>query len=295
MTTTKQQKIRIGLFAIVTGGLLGLVLVVFGGLHFWRDRDRYTVVFDSSVYGLESGADVYLNGVRVGSVKGVHIDQHDFRRVRVTIEVDGGTPVRADTKAFLQVAGITGLKVIDLRGGTPDAPQLAENAVIPVGQTTLDKLEKQAQDLANQAGEVMKTANHIVQKADQVVDQVATPLTDVATTAREASHSLAHASAALDELVAENRGAVKATLADVSPAARNTSNLIDNQVTGLVTNAGEVIAQLRDAVRTDNQQVRAAMADLRQASRTFKELAREVRQKPSRLLFSNPAPDRKLP
>ena len=295
MTTTKQQKIRIGLFAVVTGGLLGLVLVVFGGLHFWHDRDTYHVVFETSVYGLESGADVYLNGVRVGSVKGVHIDKKDFRRVRVTIEVDGGTPVRGDTIAYLQGAGITGLKVIDLRGGTPNSPQLAEGAVIPVGKGTIDQLEARAKEIADQATEVMKNANHIVQKADQVIDQVAVPLTDVATTTRDASHSLKHATVALDEMIAENRGAVKTTLTEVSQAARTTSELIDNQVTGLVTNAGEVIAQLRDAVRTDNQQVRAAMSDLRQASRTFKELARDVKQKPSRLIFSSPAPDRKLP
>ena len=39
----------------------------------------------------------------------------------------------------------------------------------------------------------------------------------------------------------------------------------------------------------------ARIADLRQASRNFKELAREVRQRPSRLLYSSPAPERKLP
>jgi phospholipid/cholesterol/gamma-HCH transport system substrate-binding protein len=295
MTTTKQQKIRIGLFAVVAGALLGLVLVVFGGLHFWRDRATYTVMFDGSVYGLQSGADVYLNGVRVGSVKDVGIDRRDFRRVRVKIEVDGATPVRADTKAYLQLAGITGLKEIDLRGGTPDAPQLAQNAVIPVGESTLDKLEKQAKDMADQAGELMRGANHIVQNADRVIDQVATPLTEVATTARDASHSLAHATAALDGMIADNRGAVRATLADVQQAVQRTSDLIDNQISGLVGGAGDVITQLRDAVRNDNQQVRAAMMDLRQASRTFKELAREVRQKPSRLLFSSPQPDRKLP
>jgi hypothetical protein len=37
------------------------------------------------------------------------------------------------------------------------------------------------------------------------------------------------------------------------------------------------------------------MFDLRQASRSFKELARDVRQKPSRLLFSTTPSERKLP
>ena len=280
MTTTRQQKIRIGLFAVIAGALLGLVLVVFGGLHFWRDRNHYGVVFSETVYGLESGAEVYLNGVRVGSVKDVSIDRQDIRRVRVTIEVDDETPVRADTRAYLQIAGITGLKVIDLRGGSPGAPELADGATIPVGVSTLDKLEQQASTMADQAGELMTRANHIVQRADTVVDQLAGPLADVTT-------NLARASAALDTTIRENRAAVRTTLADISEAAR--------QVGELVPNAGDVIAQLRDAIRTDNAQLRSAMVDIRQASRTFKDLAREVRQKPSRLLFSSPAPDRKLP
>lgn len=288
MTTTKQQKIRIGLFAVITGGLLGLVLVVFGGVHFWHDRSHYSIVFGDTVYGLEGGAEVYLNGVRVGSVDDVSIDRQDIRRVRVELEVDDDTPVRADTKAYLQIAGITGLKVIDLRGGSPAAAQLADGAIIPVGETTLDKLERQASDMADQAAELMTRANHIVKRADDVVDQLAGPLGDVST-------NLAHATQALDATIRENRAAVKTTLAEVSQAAHATSELIDGRVTGLVTSAGDVIGQLHDAIRNDNTQLRSAMIDLRQASRTFKELARDVRQKPSRLLFSKPEPDRRLP
>ena len=68
MTTTRQQKIRVGLFAVVAGALFGVVLVVFAGLHFWQERTRYYIVFDDSVFGLEQGADVYVNGIRVGTV-----------------------------------------------------------------------------------------------------------------------------------------------------------------------------------------------------------------------------------
>src|SRR6185369_2191508 len=56
MTTTKQQKVRIGLFTIVTGVLVAVVLVTFGGVHFWKTRHRYYTELDSSVYGLEKGA-----------------------------------------------------------------------------------------------------------------------------------------------------------------------------------------------------------------------------------------------
>ena len=244
MSTTKEQKIRIGLFAIVTAALLALVLIEFVGLRFWKGHKTYQVVFQSSVIGLDGGADVSYNGVKVGTVKSVGIDKQDVRRVRVLIEVDDDTPIRTDTHAYLSMGGITGVKTLDLRSSEAHAPALAEDSVIPVGIGTLDKLTKQAEDIADHADAVMKHVDHIAERADEIVDNVARPMQEIMPTARSAPTGLAHAGAELDSTIAENR---------------------------------------------------AAMMDIRQASRTIKELAREVKARPSRLLFGSPAPERKLP
>ncbi len=295
MTTSKEQKIRIGLFAIVSGALLGLVLVVFAGVHLFHHSKTYSIVFESSVYGLQDGADVTYNGVKVGSVDDVTIDRRDLRKVRVTIDVDHSTPITTNTKAYLQIAGITGLKTIDLRIDAATGEALAENSVIPVGLGTLDKLTKQAEDMADKAERVMDHVENISAKADQLVDNVATPLQQIMNTAKGATDHLAAASAKLDATIDENRVAIRSTLTEVQTAAKTTTALLQNQVGRLAENAGDVVSQLRDAIHDDNQQLRAAMVDIRQASRTFKELARDVKAKPSRLLFSSPAPDRKLP
>ena len=295
MTTSKQQKIRIGLFAVVAGALLGLVLVVFAGVHLFHHDKSYVIVFQSSVEGLQDGADISYNGVKVGSVDEVTIDKHDFRKVRVMIDVDRDTPITTDTKAYLQIAGITGLKTLDLRSDTARAPALAENSVIPVGLGTLDKLTKQAEDMADKAERVMDHVEHISQQADEMVAGVAQPLQRIMKTANDAADHLAAASAKLDSTIDENRTAIKTTLTEVQTAAKTTTALLQNQVGRIADNAGDAIGALRDAIHDDNQQLRAAMVDIRQASRTFKELARDVRAKPSRLLFSDPAPDRKLP
>ena len=52
---------------------------------------------------------------------------------------------------------------------------------------------------------------------------------------------------------------------------------------------------VRGLVAENRAPLAAAIADLRQASRSFKELAREVREQPSRLLMSSARPDRRLP
>lgn len=276
MTATKPHKVRIGLFAIAAGVLLALALIVFAGLYFWRHEARYEVSFSGTVYGLERGADVFLNGIRVGSVAEIGVDGDDIRSVRVVIEVKPETPIRTDTKAVLQLAGITGLRVIDLRGGTPDAPPLPEGGRIPEGESFLDRLEREASAILDESAELMARANEIVHSTQRVVDNLE-ELTDasqlgalVAQTKRTAAN-LANASAALERLVDDNRAGLKASLAAIELAAKRTAALVDDG------------------------QLRAAVTDLRQASRSFKELARDVRHKPSRLLFSNPPPDRKLP
>ncbi len=276
MTTTKPQKIRIALFAIATGVLFALVLVVFAGLHFWKERKDYYIVFDKSVFGLKSGADVFFNGVRVGAVTKVAIDKSDIRFVRVNIAVDADTPVHADTDAQLQYAGITGLKVIDLRNGTSATPRLAEHSQIKQGKTLFDQLEEKGMKIVDQTAELMQKANDIVAQAENVVTNL-TALTDpsqmgaLVEQTKHTAANLAAASGALKGLVDDNRAGLKASIASIELAARRTAELVDNG------------------------QLRAAVSDLRQASRSFKELARDVRQKPSRLLYSNPAPDRKLP
>lgn len=276
MTTSKQQKVRIGLFAVAAGVLLVLVLVVFAGLHFWKDRSRYEIVFDHSVYGLDRGAEVYYNGIRVGTVGDISVHPDDIRLVRVVIEVESKTPIRTDTKAVIQFAGITGLKVIDLKGGSPDAPKLAAGGRIPEGETMLDRLEKQANTMLDQTAELMQRANQIVANADQVVQNL-TAITDpsqmgaLIDQTKATARNLAAASASLQGLVDDNRAGLRASIASIELAAKRTAELVDNG------------------------QLKSAVADLRQASRSFKELARDVKQRPSRLFFSKPEPDRKLP
>jgi phospholipid/cholesterol/gamma-HCH transport system substrate-binding protein len=276
MTTSKQQKIRIGLFVVIAGILLAIVLVTFAGLHFWKPRTKYQVVFEKTVYGLEPGADVFVNGIRSGKVVDIRLAPDDMRNVHVTIAVKQGTPIRKDTKAVLQLAGVTGLKVIDLRGGTLEAGPLPAGGQIPLGETLLDKVEARALALVDETDTMLKNANNVVKSAQQVVDNVneltdPEALGDVIKQSRQAAANLAQLSSAMRGLVEDNRASLKASVASIEATTKQFANLIDGN------------------------QVKAAVSDLRQASKSMKEMAREVRQKPSRLLFSKPEPDRKLP
>lgn len=289
--TTRSQKARIGLFTITAAALLAIVLFVFGGLRLWGGRDHYTISFDGSVMGLQEGAQVFLNGIRVGSVDDIDVAPDDLRKVRVEIVVKGGTPIHADTRALLQMAGITGLKVIDLRDGSSSSPRLPPGSTIAQGEGVLDKLEKQATTLVEQSTQLITRANKVVDNLASVTD----PMSEIVTNTKAASASLAGASANLDGMIGENRRALRQTLASVGESAKSAQAMLDGQIAQILTNAGDLVAEIKSVVRDNGGSLRAAVADLRQASRSFKEMSREVRQKPSRLLFGGQAKDRKLP
>ena len=289
---TKTQKIRVGLFAAVSATLLAIVLVVFGGVRFWAKTDTYRIEIDDTAYGLQEGAKVHFNGIRVGTVTDLRLAD-DQRRVAVTIAVKRGTPVRTDTKAIMKMAGITGLKEIDLVGGDPAAQPLAAGSTIPQGETFLDKLEARAEQIADQSTKLMERANQLVENLVAISDPK--DYEALRESAKLTADNLAQASATLRGMVGENRVALRESIESINATAKSASEILDKRVSSLVGRADNLVGQLDGMVRDNQGGLRAAVFDLRQASRSFKDLAREVRQRPSRLLFSKPPADRKLP
>ena len=301
--TTKAQKVRVGIFMMVTLALLALVVIVFGGVRFWEKKASYQIVFAGSVMGLEKGAQVHLNGMRVGRVDEIEAAPGDLRKVLVTITVKGDVPIHTDTKAILAFAGITGLKVIDLRDGTHTAPLLPSGSLIAEGETILDKLEAQAKMIAEQSGKLMENANRIVDNLAAITDpKKFDGVDEIITHSVAMAKNLSATSNTLQAMVSENRAVLKTSLANVDAATRSidaatksAATMMDVQVAGLIGKAGLFIDGLEGMVRGNDGQLRAAVADLRQASRNFKELSRDLKQKPSRILFSDSASERKLP
>jgi len=262
--TAPAQRIRIGLFTLAGVVLAAVVVVVFGDLTLPRARAHYYVEFDRTVYGLENGSDVYLLGIRVGNVGGIAIAPSNIGHVRVEIDVAASAPIRTNTRAVLLYAGITGLMEIDLRGGSLEAPPLPHGGTIPVGESELDRLASTFTDIGGDARQLLANANRVARNLIMLTDhaQLGATLARV----RGAAASLTGAGAALQGAITENRAALRGSFSAMQHAA-----------TALDAGLGPVLAEFRRAIRS------------------LDELVRELRSSPSRLLFSRPRPDRKLP
>jgi phospholipid/cholesterol/gamma-HCH transport system substrate-binding protein len=121
---TRAPYVLIGAFVlVVAGAVFGFVywLQNIGGLG---ERTAYRVQFENSVSGMLIGAAVLFNGIRVGEVTSLDLDPEHPNRIVATVAVASGTPVRADTKAGIDFQGISGVAVVTLNGGDPNAPRL---------------------------------------------------------------------------------------------------------------------------------------------------------------------------
>jgi phospholipid/cholesterol/gamma-HCH transport system substrate-binding protein len=122
---TRAPYVIIGLFVVA------IITAVFGFVYWLHntggltERAVYRVRFENSVSGMLIGAAVLFNGIRVGEVTGLELDNEHPNRIVATVAVAAGTPIRADTKAGIDFQGLTGIAVVSLNGGDPSAPKLA--------------------------------------------------------------------------------------------------------------------------------------------------------------------------
>jgi phospholipid/cholesterol/gamma-HCH transport system substrate-binding protein len=116
-----------GIFAVI------VAVAVFGFVYWLKntggfgERVTYQVRFSVPISGLSSGSDVLFNGVKVGQVDGIYLDADQPEQLVARISVAAFTPLRADTVAGVDYAGLTGAASILLTGGSAGAPPLAQD------------------------------------------------------------------------------------------------------------------------------------------------------------------------
>src|SRR5207248_5842266 len=117
---TRANYVLIGAFTLaVIAAAIGFVLW-FQSLHTTKQRSPLRVVFVGPASGLRNGGSVNFNGIRIGEVMSVKLDNP--RRVVALAMVENSAPIRRDTLVGLEFQGLTGVAAISLKGGDEAAP-----------------------------------------------------------------------------------------------------------------------------------------------------------------------------
>ena len=186
---TKINFFKIGLFVIVL--IVSLLFVVFwlGKFGFEKKKfDEYTIYFKESVSGLNIGSPIKYKGFEVGNVGEIKLNPNNSEEIQIDITIKKGTPIKEDNYAVLGNLGITGLKYIELKGGSNNSNLLKEDEngfkIISSKTSDLTTLVDSTTDLTNEltlvlaqmkkllADENIKTISQILDKTQNSMSNV---------------------------------------------------------------------------------------------------------------------------
>ena len=152
---TKINFFKIGLFVIAF--VMALLILVFwlGKYGFEKKKfDEYSIYFKESVAGLNIGSSIKYKGFDVGSVSEIKLNPLNSEEIQVDISIKKGTPIKEDNYASLGNLGITGLKYIELKGGSNNSKLLEVNEnglrIIHSETSTLTNLVDSTTDITNE-------------------------------------------------------------------------------------------------------------------------------------------------
>ena len=270
---TRANYVLIGSFTLaVIAAAIGFVLW-FQSLHTTKQRSPFRVVFEGPAAGLRNGGSVNFNGIRVGEVVSVKLDNP--RRVVALAMIENNTPLRKDTLVGLEFQGLTGVAAISLKGGEEAAPPppLDEDGI-----PTLTADPNKLQDVTEAIRGTLQNINKIV--ADNQ-ESVKNSLKNLETF----TNSLARNSEKIDGVMAKVDGVIL--------KADGVMLKADNLMLGLNTLAGGkdggelflTVKSIRELAEDFDKRSGALMTDGR---RTLGDISRAVNnfdRNPSRVIF----------
>ncbi len=330
---TKAQKIRLGIFFIISIVALLSILGYFTARHLLEPKNTYYVAYyDVSVSGLETGSPVKYMGINIGSISDIRINPEDFNSIIVELSIRPDVPIKEDAVADIVSIGITGLKTIEIRGGSHEADYLEEHEFIKPGVSFADDITGKAEVIALKTEQVLNNlqafthpenmekitttienisdlainANSLVTKADEMVEENRADIRETVLAVNEISYQLGKTSKDLENSIArvnqimysDTVDQVLGNLRDISLTLKeaNLKNLIEN-FAELTEQTQRLLANIDDDIDRSSKDLAENMQLLKVTLENLSETSRQINENPSMLLRTRKeekGPDQRL-
>ena len=304
--------VAVGAFVVLVLAMATVFVLWYTNTHERREYQRYEVYFSGSVSGLNEGSTVRYLGVNVGKVVRISLDPRAADRVQVLVDVERTTPVGPDTLARLSIQGVTGLLFIDLshasRSAAAAAPEVPSQGfpVIRSVPSDFDVFLSGLPELVIDANRVTRRLNTLLD--DQNLAAVQAAIANL----RAATEPLPAAMRSTAQMIEDLKAAVAEARA-VAESAHRVVNAAEPE-------AGPALARLKEAsenLASISHRLDALLAhhegdldrftgrglddidrlvrESRDAAAEVRELARTLREQPSRLLYEPPQAGVEIP
>jgi len=294
MSISKTQRARLGVFVISGIVLLLAFMSVTLGLKLSRTMKTYYAYFQGeSLSGLEQGALVKYTGVPIGKVDKITYQPRDLSRVKVALEVQPDFPMKADMYATTGLLGITGLKYVEVLGGTSAALLLKNGGEISTRTSMFSSISGKAEAIVakiellinnlNQLSnpDSLKSLRFLVENVAAITSDARKLTGNMAPKIDTITTSAAHIMTKVDR-IAGNVQAFTGTIDTAFSAGRITRTIssVDSAAIALKL----VADNLSLLVRQSREDFSVSMRNLREASESANQLAKMLAENPSLLI-----------
>ncbi|NPA87240.1 MlaD family protein [Caminibacter pacificus] len=281
-----------------------------------KPKNYYQAIFHESVSGLNIASPVKYMGVNIGSVKKITINPNEPNSVIVTFTVDKNIPLRKDSYAVLELEGITGLKYIEIEGGSKNSPILKTSKHHPATiktipsfnaklfealSSTTDKLNtlldnlntildpKKASHLQNMLIHLEKISayldknKYMLKDTIQNFNQLQNNLNKTITALRKDIHNLTTHTIKTEKAFTQNFNQLNS---NVSSFVKN-SNILISELTKK-TKEGQF--DLKDALLESFKPIDTTSNEIKKATIKLENLLNELQNSPSDIIFKKANP-----
>ena len=214
---------KIGVFIIISTIMLLAAIFWLGKYGFEKKKfDEYSVYFKESVSGLNVGSAIKYKGFEVGNVNEIKINPDNSEEIQIDIVIKKGTPIKEDNYAILGNLGITGLKYIELKGGSQDSPILKENEngikIIQSKTSDLVSFFDSTQDITQEFMSVLSQIKKVIN--DNNIDKFSNILIKSENSASNMEH--------LSEYLVQNEEKIDVLLKEISALIKTSNKSFEN-------------------------------------------------------------------
>ena len=259
--------------AVIAAAFVGVL--GFRKIHGIQQRGPLRIVFEGSASGLQKGGSVNFDGVQVGEILSLKLDNP--RKIVAFTRVDNTAPIRKDTVVGLEFQGLTGVAAISLTGGAAEAPPVPLDA---------DGVPTLTADLSE-----IQSIRDTLHSVDRILVGNQATIKDGLLSFETYTASLAGKGDAIEQVLGKANNA----FASFDSAVTKIDNVIPGLADGKTDELFEKLKSIREFAETFNKKSAAFIEEGRRSLLDISEGAVKVTRKfdPQAVGGGNPPPPRK--
>ncbi len=295
---------RLGVFLFIGTLLGGLFVAIPLGFRIKNTTNTYIAFFEGeSLSGLEQGATVKFSGVPIGKVEKISYLPNDLQRVRVEMKIQSDFPMKTDMVATTGAMGITGLKYIEITGGSNESASLKPGSEIRTRKSSISAITGKAEAIVAKIELLLNHLNEIsnpdsIKGIKRIIDNVAFITEDVKKFTDETAPDIKKITGGIGQLVVRLDSIAQNIDEITSVFKQNISGDRIGKAVANIDSAANALKSVADniamMVRQSREDFTAAMENIRQASENADQLTRNLVENPSLLLRSETQKEREF-